>query len=309
MIYACLSTNVVTLGIFEFSYQSFFPKGQLLTAVLISAVWVSFLVVAWSRRRSQPVQRVRPVRRTRTWQRHRFVMAVTGWWFILWLWAPIFDNVLSAEFFQPLLATLGHPGAATWFAGHNGIFLVSVITIVLAGVLVSVGMSGYARIQKYGFYGGLIGFGAVLVLLAVNDHASFVARSTSRPTRSSRRFQRLSEDQCRRQGVRLRLAGVRVQPGQREHAAGADDDVLPALAELGLDSVRRDPGRQRLPARVRWNVRRAVDHRPAVRAVPRADQQDHGPGLLQQHQRGVLGRYLTDPDLAVPGDVRRLDGA
>src|SRR6202042_3615640 len=48
MIYACLSTNVITLGLVEFAYQDAFPAGQLLTAVLISAVWVSFLVVAYS---------------------------------------------------------------------------------------------------------------------------------------------------------------------------------------------------------------------------------------------------------------------
>ena len=40
MIYACLSTNVVTLGLVEFAYQSTFPKGQLLTAILISGRWV-----------------------------------------------------------------------------------------------------------------------------------------------------------------------------------------------------------------------------------------------------------------------------
>ena len=34
MIYACLSTNIITLGIYEFSFNSFIPKGQLLTAVL-----------------------------------------------------------------------------------------------------------------------------------------------------------------------------------------------------------------------------------------------------------------------------------
>ena len=53
MIYACLSTNVITLGLVEFAYQDAFPAGQLLTAVLISAVWVSFLVSptagSWSR--------------------------------------------------------------------------------------------------------------------------------------------------------------------------------------------------------------------------------------------------------------------
>ena len=48
LIYACLSTNVITLGLVEFAYQDAFPTGQLLTAVLISGVWVSFLVLAYS---------------------------------------------------------------------------------------------------------------------------------------------------------------------------------------------------------------------------------------------------------------------
>ncbi len=177
MIYACLSTNVVTLGIFEFSYQSFFPKGQLLTAVLISAIWVSFLVIAYA----GLIVTIPRAGGDYVWQTRilgsgiGFVMAATGWWFILWLWAPIYGNVLSAEFFQPLLATLGHPSAATWFAGKNGIFLVSVITIGLAGILVSLGMAGYARLQKWGFYGGLLGFGVILLLLAINNHATFVS--------------------------------------------------------------------------------------------------------------------------------------
>ncbi len=177
MIYATLSTNVVTLGIFEFSYQSFFPKGQLLTAVLVSAVWVSFLVIAYA----GLIVTIPRAGGDYVWQTRilgsgiGFVMAATGWWFILWLWAPIYGNVLSAEFFQPLLATLGHPSAATWFAGKNGIFLVSVITIGLAGLLVSLGMAGYARLQKWGFYGGLVGFGVILLLLAINNHASFVS--------------------------------------------------------------------------------------------------------------------------------------
>jgi len=177
MIYACLSTNVVTLGIFEFSYQSFFPKGQLLTAVLVSAVWVSFLVIAYA----GLIVTIPRAGGDYVWQTRilnsglGFVMAVTGWWFILWLWAPIYGNVLSAEFFQPLLATLGHPSAATWFAGHNGIFLISIITIALAGILVSIGMAGYARVQKWGFYGGLVGFGVILLLLAINNHATFIS--------------------------------------------------------------------------------------------------------------------------------------
>src|SRR5258707_13516401 len=76
--------------------------------------------------------------------------------------------------FQPLWATLGYPGQAAWFATHNGIFVVCLITIALAGVLVSIGMAGYARVQKWCFYGGLVGFAIIVVLLLSFSHGSFV---------------------------------------------------------------------------------------------------------------------------------------
>lgn len=177
MIYACLATNVVTLGIYEFSFNSFIPRGQLLTSVLISAVWVSFLVIAYT----GLIVTIPRAGGDYVWQTRilgsglGFVMAATGWWFILWLWAPIYGNILSVELFQPLWATLGDPSGASWFATHTGIFVVSLITIVLAGVLVSIGMSGYARIQKWCFYGGLVGFLVVVGLLLFSSHSSFVS--------------------------------------------------------------------------------------------------------------------------------------
>src|SRR5207245_1056649 len=103
-----------------------------------------------------------------------FVMAATGWWFILWLWAPIYGAVLSEEFFQPIFATLGHPSQAAWFASNNGRFVVTLITIVLAGVLVSVGMAGYARVQKWCFIGGMIGFVIIVILLLAYSKQSFI---------------------------------------------------------------------------------------------------------------------------------------
>jgi basic amino acid/polyamine antiporter, APA family len=176
MIYACLSTNVVTLGLYEFSFASAFPKGQLLTSILISAVWVSFLVIAYA----GLVVTIPRAGGDYIWQSRilgsgvGFVMAATGWWFILWLWAPIYGNILSVELFQPLWATLGYPGQAAWFGTHNGIFVVCLITIALAGVLVSIGMAGYARVQKWCFYGGLLGFAIIVVLLLSFSHGSFV---------------------------------------------------------------------------------------------------------------------------------------
>jgi basic amino acid/polyamine antiporter, APA family len=176
MIYACLSTNVVTLGLYEFSFASAFPQGQLLTSILISAVWVSFLVIAYA----GLVVTIPRAGGDYVWQSRilgsgvGFVMAATGWWFILWLWAPIYGNILSVELFQPLWATLGYPGQAAWFATHNGIFVVCLITIALAAVLVSIGMAGYARVQKWCFYGGLAGFAIIVVLLLSFSHGSFV---------------------------------------------------------------------------------------------------------------------------------------
>ena len=80
-----------------------------------------------------------------------FVMSVTGWWFILWLWAPIYGNILAVQLFEPLwrrwldLAERWH----AWFGTHTGVFVISLITIAVAGVLDSIGMAGYAQIQRW----------------------------------------------------------------------------------------------------------------------------------------------------------------
>ena len=177
IIYAALSTNIVTLGIVEFAYNSFIPRGQLITSILISGVWVSFLVVTYA----GLIVTIPRAGGDYVWQSRilggpiGFVMSATGWWFILWLWAPIYGAILSEELFQPVAADLGHPGAAAWFASHNGIFVVSLITIALAGLLVSIGMAGYAKVQKWCFAGGLLGFAVMVIILLVSSHGSFVS--------------------------------------------------------------------------------------------------------------------------------------
>jgi basic amino acid/polyamine antiporter, APA family len=178
MIYACLATNFVTLGIYEFTYAGpAFPKGQLLTSIIISAIWVSFLVIAYT----GLIVTIPRAGGDYVWQTRilgsglGFVMAASGWWFILWLWAPIYGNILSVQLFEPLWATLGNPSGAAWFGSNNGVFVVSLITIALAGVLVSLGMGGYARIQKWCFYGGLVGFLVIVGLLLFHSHSSFVS--------------------------------------------------------------------------------------------------------------------------------------
>ncbi len=88
LIYAVLATNFVTLGLFEFTYAGpAFPQGQLLTSVVISAILVSFLVVAYT----GLIVTIPRAGGDYVWQTRilgsglGFVMAATGWWFILWL--------------------------------------------------------------------------------------------------------------------------------------------------------------------------------------------------------------------------------
>jgi basic amino acid/polyamine antiporter, APA family len=181
IIYACLATNFVTLGLYEFTFAGpAFPKGQMITSVIISGIWVSFLVVAYA----GLIVTIPRAGGDYVWQTRilgsglGFVMAATGWWFILWLWAPIYGNILSVQLFEPLWATLRWTwpsGGAAWFGTDTGIFVVTLITIAVAGILVSLGMAGYARIQKWCFLGGLIGFAVVVILLLFNSHASFVS--------------------------------------------------------------------------------------------------------------------------------------
>jgi basic amino acid/polyamine antiporter, APA family len=183
LIYACLATNFVTLGLYEFTFAGpAFPKGQLITATIIGGVWVSFLVIAYT----GLVVTIPRAGGDYVWQTRilpmgsgvGFVMAVTGWWFILWLWAPIYGNILAVQLFQPIWATLKWTwptGGAAWFGTHNGVFIVTLITIAVAGFLVSIGMAGYAKVQRWCFIGGVLGFAVIVILLLINSKADFIA--------------------------------------------------------------------------------------------------------------------------------------
>ena len=181
LIYACLATNFVTLGLYEFTFAGpAFPKGQFITATLIGGIWVSFLVIAYT----GLVVTIPRAGGDYVWQTRiltsgiGFVMAVTGWWFILWLWAPIYGNILAVQLFEPIWATLKWTwptSGAAWFGTHNGIFIVTLITIAVAGILVSIGMAGYAKVQRWCFIGGVLGFAVIVILLLINSKADFIA--------------------------------------------------------------------------------------------------------------------------------------
>src|SRR6266480_2768721 len=158
-LYSFMSVNFVTLGLFfALSVLAFVPQGNVLPALLISGVFITFLVITYAGLIS-----VMPrAGGDYVWQSRilgggiAFLLAVTGWWFILWYWAPVYANILNVEVFQPLAAVFKAHGLLNWLGTHNGLFVVCLFTVALAGFLVSLGMEGYAKVQRFCFYLGMV---------------------------------------------------------------------------------------------------------------------------------------------------------
>jgi len=175
-IYSFMSINFVTLGLFfALSVLAFVPTGQVLPALLISGVFVTFLVITYAGLIS-----VMPrAGGDYVWQSRvltggiAFLLAVTGWWFILWYWAPIYANILNVEVLLPLAAIFKADGLVTFLASKNGLFTVIVLTVLLAGFLVSLGMEGYARIQRVCFYLGIAGLAVVFLIMLFGSRSGF----------------------------------------------------------------------------------------------------------------------------------------
>jgi amino acid transporter len=175
-LYSFMSVNFVTLGLFfALSVLAFVPTGQVLPALLISGVFITFLVITYAGLIS-----VMPrAGGDYVWQSRvmgggiAFVLAVSGWWFILWYWAPIYGNILNVEVVQPLAAIFELDGVTDFLATDNGLFVVILGTVVLAGYLVSLGMEGYAKVQKVCFYLGLIGLAVIFLIMLFGSRSGF----------------------------------------------------------------------------------------------------------------------------------------
>src|ERR671938_819579 len=148
-IYAAFSINLVTLGLYIFSFAPFIPKGSLLWSVLLAGgylvlqgVTYASLIAAMPRAGGDYVWISRVLGGG-----PGFVLAITGWWFILWLWVPIYGGILANMVIVPLAAIAGWHGGVTYFSDlHHGLFVASLITAVLASILIGLGIRTYARI-------------------------------------------------------------------------------------------------------------------------------------------------------------------
>jgi APA family basic amino acid/polyamine antiporter len=174
-IYAFFSINLITLGLYIFS-QMYYLDGGMLPALLISGAFIIFEVVVYA-----GLIAVMPrAGGDYVWQSRilgggiGFVLAVTGWWFILWLWVPLYADMLRQLFFTPLLGILGAQSAALWFSQTPlGLFVTALIMCGLVAGYIAIGMKWYSRLQKYCFWIGIVALLIVFAFLLFGSQGAF----------------------------------------------------------------------------------------------------------------------------------------
>jgi amino acid transporter len=184
-IYAAFAINLMALGFgYAFTTIAFIPNGALIAAIVVSALFIIFECLVYA-----SLIAVMPrAGGDYVWQSRvlgggvGFVFACTGWWFILWHWVPIYANILVVEVIQPFMVIIGNTGTGVfqsdWWVytptHGTGIFVASLITIVIATLVVAVGMRAYAQFQKWCFYGGLLGLAIILLVFLFHTKADFI---------------------------------------------------------------------------------------------------------------------------------------
>src|SRR5437660_7526442 len=144
-VYSFWSVNLITLGLYGMSFAYGFPDGQLLVGILATGVLVTFLVITYA-----GLVSVMP--RTGgdyAWQSRvlgggiGFVLAITGWWFTLWLWTPVYANILVAQFINPPAYTLGWTRVSNFFTSPQGVFTGCLIVLAFVSLVITMGMESY----------------------------------------------------------------------------------------------------------------------------------------------------------------------
>jgi amino acid transporter len=179
--YAFFCVNPIVLGFWAFSLAPFIGTGSMFWAaiittglMLLAVVTYAVLITVLPRAGGDYLYQTRILGGG-----IGFVVTCAGIWFIMAHWAPIYAQVVVNQLLEPLSTLAGLDSVATWWATKDGIFVASLITILVATILVAMGMRRLARVQIISFWGGVIGIAILFVLLLVNGKGDFISAYNS----------------------------------------------------------------------------------------------------------------------------------
>lgn len=164
-LHAFLAVNPLALGLWTFSLAPLVGGNLFIAAalagfvVLLGAVVFGSLAMSWPWTGGDYAWQTRFLDR-----RIGAILALTSWWLVVALLAPVYGNVILVQVIDPLLTYAEWDGVASWFRGRDGIFTSSLIAITVATAFAGLGMRRAAVAQRIVV---LLGGVALVVVLAL----------------------------------------------------------------------------------------------------------------------------------------------
>jgi amino acid transporter len=165
-LHAFLVVNPLALGLWTFSLAPL-VGGNLFIAValagfvvLLGAVVFGSLAAKWPWTGGDFAWQTRFLDR-----RIGAILALTSWWLVVALLAPVYGNVILVQVIEPLLTYTSWDGLASWFRGREGVFTASLFAITVATAFAGLGMRRAAIAQRVVVVIGSVALVVVLALL------------------------------------------------------------------------------------------------------------------------------------------------
>jgi amino acid transporter len=173
-IYGFLAVNPLVLGLWMFSLAPLVGGNLFLAVVLagvvmlLAATMYGALAARWPWTGGDYAWQTRLLS-----PRAGAVLALTSWWLVVAMLAPLYGNVVLVQVVDPVLAITGWDGLASWFHERDGRYASSLIAIALATAFVGLGMRRAAIALRVLVVVGAVAFIAVLALLLTSPPGEF----------------------------------------------------------------------------------------------------------------------------------------
>jgi amino acid transporter len=165
-LHAFLAINPLVLGLWAFSFAPIVGGNLFLAVVLagavtlVGAVVIGTLAVRWPWTGGDYAWQTRLLN-----ARIGAVLALTSWWLVVAVLAPVYGNAIVVLVLDPSLTHSGWDGLRAWFHGREGTFVASLSAITVATTFVGLGMRRAAIAQRILVAIGIAAFVAVVALL------------------------------------------------------------------------------------------------------------------------------------------------